>query len=108
MGRPAEAAEHLTAAMMDLHAETDGGGSRGGGGGGSSGSKEREASASSWEADGAGGGLSTEAAKAAVYVNLAAVYATQREWSQAHQCAAQVNTPTLSGVCRECRPEGKG
>jgi hypothetical protein len=94
MGRPAEAAEHLTAAMMDLHAETDGAASRGGGGGATGkggGDKEREVAASAWEAEAAA--LSTEAAKAAVYVNLAAVYATQREWSQAHQCAAQVHPP---------------
>ena len=58
---------------MDQHAD-DGASARGANGGGS-----KEAQAEAVKED-----------KVAVYVNLAAVYATQREFAQAQQCAAQV------------------
>ncbi|KAK3238178.1 hypothetical protein CYMTET_51799 [Cymbomonas tetramitiformis] len=95
--RPAEAVEHLSASMMQHSSEDSESGEAPATSDGSNGSGDRDK-----EDDVVGNGqpthfavpsevsaLTGSAARASLYINLAAVYATQEEHMQAQQCALQ-------------------
>jgi len=84
LGRPADAVEHLTAALMQQHDESP--------------SPAKSNVQADREKDDLGGievvsddmaALTGDPARAALYINLAAVYASQGEHRQAEQCSLQ-------------------